>query len=100
MPASSTSRMSNSWRARRFDATTWWPLDGEDGLGGTARRAYRRRPPRSPGSAGSVPAVLALPDPIRLELLAHSFAGLPDEACGLIAARPGGDVVERFYPCG
>jgi proteasome lid subunit RPN8/RPN11 len=43
--------------------------------------------------------VLELPDPIRLELLAHSFAGLPDEACGLIAARPGSEVVERFYPC-
>jgi proteasome lid subunit RPN8/RPN11 len=36
-----------------------------------------------------------------LEMVAHALDGLPLEACGLVAARPGaGRVkVERFYPC-
>jgi proteasome lid subunit RPN8/RPN11 len=42
-----------------------------------------------------------------MEMLAHALDGLPDEACGLLAARPdgagagAGEVtrVERFYPC-
>ena len=34
------------------------------------------------------------------EMVAHAYDGLPDEACGLFAAAPGSNRVERFYPCG
>ncbi|MCU1346007.1 MAG: Mov34/MPN/PAD family protein [Acidimicrobiia bacterium] len=30
-------------------------------------------------------------------MLAHAYAGLPDEACGLLIGA--GDRVERFFPC-
>lgn len=43
--------------------------------------------------------MLRLPHHVWLELLAHSFDGLPLEACGLVAAPPGTGEVERFYPC-
>ena len=33
------------------------------------------------------------------EMVAHAYDGLPDEACGLFGAAPGGGRVERFYPC-
>ncbi|HML01105.1 MAG TPA: M67 family metallopeptidase [Acidimicrobiales bacterium] len=42
--------------------------------------------------------MLGLPGEIRAEMVAHCLAGLPDEACGLLAAEPGGDVVRRCYP--
>jgi proteasome lid subunit RPN8/RPN11 len=45
-------------------------------------------------------AVLTIDDPTRLAVVAHMLAGLPDEACGLIAAVPGSSAIERFYPCG
>jgi proteasome lid subunit RPN8/RPN11 len=32
-------------------------------------------------------------------MVAHVYAGLPNEACGLFAARPGSSKVEAFYPC-
>jgi len=32
-------------------------------------------------------------------MVGHAYDGLPDEACGLFAAAPGGSRVERFYPC-
>jgi [CysO sulfur-carrier protein]-S-L-cysteine hydrolase len=32
------------------------------------------------------------------EMIAHSLRGLPDEACGLVAAAPGSTRVERFFP--
>jgi [CysO sulfur-carrier protein]-S-L-cysteine hydrolase len=44
-------------------------------------------------------------DPLRLDLgpyqqmLAHAYDGLPLEACGLLAGRPGRNEVSRFYPC-
>jgi [CysO sulfur-carrier protein]-S-L-cysteine hydrolase len=31
-------------------------------------------------------------------MVAHSLDGLPNEACGLFAARPGTTRVERFFP--
>ncbi len=49
--------------------------------------------------------MLILPERIWLEIVAHIYAGLPNESCGLLAGRPGvagpdGDLtVERFYPC-
>ena len=33
-------------------------------------------------------------------MVAHCLAGLPDEACGLLASEPGGDIVRRCYPTG
>jgi len=42
--------------------------------------------------------MLALPAAIHVEIAAHALHGLPNEACGLLAARPGTDAVERFYP--
>ncbi len=33
------------------------------------------------------------------EIVALAYDGFPDEACGLLAARPGTSRVERFYPC-
>ncbi len=48
--------------------------------------------------------MLELPADLHGAMVAHALDGLPDEACGLLAARPGerhpDDVrVERFYPC-
>lgn len=43
-------------------------------------------------------AVLQLDRRTQLEILAHAFDGLPDEACGLLAGRPGEDRVDLFYP--
>jgi proteasome lid subunit RPN8/RPN11 len=31
-------------------------------------------------------------------MVAHALRGLPDEACGLFASRPGSTLVERFFP--
>jgi proteasome lid subunit RPN8/RPN11 len=42
--------------------------------------------------------VLRLPAHLQAQIVAHCLAGLPDEACGLLAARPGADLVERCYP--
>ena len=42
--------------------------------------------------------VLYLPANVHQQLLAHCLGGLPDEACGLLAGRPGTGVVERCYP--
>ena len=33
------------------------------------------------------------------EMVALAYDGLPDEACGLLAGRPGSHTCERFYPC-
>jgi [CysO sulfur-carrier protein]-S-L-cysteine hydrolase len=33
------------------------------------------------------------------EMVGHAYDGLPDEACGLMAARPGHPKVELFVPC-
>jgi proteasome lid subunit RPN8/RPN11 len=50
--------------------------------------------------------VLRLPEAIWLDIVAHVYAGLPNEGCGLLAGRPAttshddaGLEVERFYPC-
>jgi proteasome lid subunit RPN8/RPN11 len=45
--------------------------------------------------------VLRLPEAIWLGIVAHVYAGLPNEACGLLAGPPHGEElqVERFYPC-
>jgi proteasome lid subunit RPN8/RPN11 len=42
--------------------------------------------------------VLRLPAGVHAQMVAHCLAGLPEEACGLLAAEPGGDTVRRCYP--
>jgi len=44
--------------------------------------------------------VLRLTDAIYTDVVAHALDGLPNEACGLIAAAPGSSKVERLYRCG
>jgi len=43
--------------------------------------------------------VLRLSEQVYLEMIGHAYDGLPDEACGLLAAGPGTAKVETFYPC-
>jgi proteasome lid subunit RPN8/RPN11 len=43
--------------------------------------------------------VLALGAVAYAQMIGHAYDGLPDEACGLLAGRPGADRVEVFYPC-
>lgn len=42
--------------------------------------------------------MLEIPRPLHDQMVAHAIRGLPDEACGLFAGRPGGSRVERFFP--
>lgn len=49
--------------------------------------------------AATVAAVLRLPEDVVRQIVGHAYDGLPDEACGLVAAPPGTADVERFYPC-
>lgn len=42
--------------------------------------------------------VLDISAPLFDAMVAHAFAGLPNEACGLFAGRFGSSTVERFYP--
>lgn len=39
---------------------------------------------------------MVIPAAVRDEIVAHARAGLPNEACGILAGA--GDAVERFYP--
>jgi proteasome lid subunit RPN8/RPN11 len=52
--------------------------------------------------AGSLGAVLQLTRQVHADLIAHLIDGLPDEACGLIAGRPGSEgghcLVDTWYP--
>jgi len=43
--------------------------------------------------------MLELTEAQHLEMVAHALDGLPDEACGLVATRPGGHRVEALYRC-
>jgi [CysO sulfur-carrier protein]-S-L-cysteine hydrolase len=42
--------------------------------------------------------VLELSPTVHLQMVGHALDGLPDEACGLLAGRPGRDRAEAFYP--
>jgi [CysO sulfur-carrier protein]-S-L-cysteine hydrolase len=42
--------------------------------------------------------MLELPRAVHDDMVTHALRGLPDEACGLFAARPGSPLVERFFP--
>ena len=43
--------------------------------------------------------MLRLTEDVWQQMVAHAYDGLPDEACGLLAAAPGDDLADRFYPC-
>ena len=43
--------------------------------------------------------MLRLTDATYTEMVAHALDDLPNEACGLVAAAPGSDKVERVYRC-
>lgn len=44
--------------------------------------------------------MIQLPTAVWAQIVAHAYDGLPNEACGLLAARPGSPKIEAFYPCG
>ena len=91
MPASKVSRISYSWRARRFVATTRSPLRSSRAaarLAGICFFALAMKSTRVPCTTVLPPA----PGPYT-EMVAHCLAGLPDEACGLLVGPYGGDEV-------
>ena len=38
-------------------------------------------------------------DAVHAAMVGHAYDGLPDEACGLLAGRPGQATAVHFYPC-
>ena len=42
--------------------------------------------------------MLRLSDEVYSQVIAHALSGLPNEACGLLAAPGGGQQVDRFFP--
>ena len=42
--------------------------------------------------------MLRLTRAVYSQIVGHCYDGLPDEACGLFAGRPGGDLAEVCYP--
>ena len=42
--------------------------------------------------------MLRLSGEVYSEVIAHALSGLPNEACGLLAGRGGGEQVDRFFP--
>jgi len=44
--------------------------------------------------------VLRLTDATYTDMVAHALDDLPNEACGLVAAAPGTNKIERAYRCG
>ena len=42
--------------------------------------------------------MLRLSTEVHAEVIAHALLGLPNEACGLLAAPAGGERVTRFFP--
>jgi len=42
--------------------------------------------------------MLALPAAVYDQMVAHCLVGLPEEACGLLAGDPGGEIVRRCFP--
>ncbi|HEX6568445.1 MAG TPA: M67 family metallopeptidase [Acidimicrobiales bacterium] len=43
--------------------------------------------------------MLSLTEDVWHALVGHAYAGLPDEACGLLAGVPGTGAATAFYPC-
>jgi proteasome lid subunit RPN8/RPN11 len=43
--------------------------------------------------------MLAISERVHAQMVGHAYDGLPNEACGLLAGRPGQTTAGRFYPC-
>jgi proteasome lid subunit RPN8/RPN11 len=43
--------------------------------------------------------MLQISEAVHARMVAHAYDGLPDEACGLLAGRPGQSTATTFYPC-
>ena len=43
--------------------------------------------------------MLQISERAHVQMVAHAYDGLPDEACGLLAGRPGQSTATVFYPC-
>jgi proteasome lid subunit RPN8/RPN11 len=43
--------------------------------------------------------MLQISEAVHAQMVAHAYDGLPDEACGLLAGRPGQSTATTFYPC-
>ncbi len=44
--------------------------------------------------------MLQITEAVHQAMVGHAYDELPNEACGLMAGRPGSGRVERFFPCG
>jgi proteasome lid subunit RPN8/RPN11 len=53
-------------------------------------------PPTEP----TPPTPLTLTEAVWHQMVGHAYAGLPDEACGLLGGDPGSGHISVFYPCG
>ena len=43
--------------------------------------------------------MLQISERVHAQMVGHAYDGLPDEACGLLAGRPGQSSATTFYPC-
>jgi proteasome lid subunit RPN8/RPN11 len=43
--------------------------------------------------------MLQISERVHTQMVAQAYDGLPDEACGLLAGRPGQSTAAAFYPC-
>jgi proteasome lid subunit RPN8/RPN11 len=43
--------------------------------------------------------MLEISELVHAQMVANAYDGLPDEACGLLAGRPGQTTASVFYPC-
>jgi proteasome lid subunit RPN8/RPN11 len=43
--------------------------------------------------------VFQLATSVHAAIIGHAYDGLPYEACGLVAGRPGSDTASVYYPC-
>ncbi|MDQ1425888.1 MAG: [CysO sulfur-carrier protein]-S-L-cysteine hydrolase [Acidimicrobiaceae bacterium] len=43
--------------------------------------------------------MLQISERVHTHMVAQAYDGLPDEACGLLAGRPGQSTATTFYPC-
>jgi proteasome lid subunit RPN8/RPN11 len=43
--------------------------------------------------------MLQISEAVHAQMVAQAYDGLPDEACGLLAGRPGQSTATTFYPC-
>src|SRR5919106_3835199 len=61
---------------------------------------YPLASPVVPPTEPTPPTPLTLTEAVWHQMVGHAYAGLPDEACGLLGGDPGSGHVSVFYPCG